>query len=361
VNVARTFASFVALACLSLSLDAAAFRYLTCDGKPVRWGGSIGLVQNLCSIPSGSAQAKAYAATIGQWRGVGGMQDVVFHYGSWSTSHCFVDLADGWNDVALVDAAAIDGALGTTIVIRSCDRIQETNVLVANLSTQSFDNPDEAFAAGACPFALTRTGRSTLLHEFGHAHGLSITSAGGPDNHVLDFSIMRPSPPVPLGGGPSAMFAQPMPDDAAGGRFLYPSTVPETNLMASAQRLSSGSIRSTAPWKTIQRCRGEAFSFDFTTANTGTKTVASDQRFFIATSPNAHTWTGITLGTWFGATVNAGKQVHPTVMTTIPCGTPKGLYWLYHQADAGNAVAESAENDNVIHNPLTIQVLDCGC
>ncbi|TKC98541.1 hypothetical protein [Polyangium fumosum] len=351
----------VLVACMTLTHRAEAFRYLTCEGKNVRWKSPFGLVQNLCSIPSGSSQAKAYAAAVGQWRGVGGMQDAVYHYGSWSTNHCWVDLDDGWNDVALVEASSIDGSLGTTVVVRSCDRIDEVNVLLANLATQSFDNPDEAFASGACPYSPTRTGRSTFLHELGHAHGLSISTPGGADNHTLDFTVMRPSPPVPLGGGPSAMFAQPMPDDAAGGRFLYPSTTGETNLMASAQRLTSGNIRSTAPWKTIQRCRGETFSFHFTTANTGTKSVASDQRFFLATSPTAHAWAGITLGTWFGATVNAEKQVHPSVTTTVPCGTPKGLYWLYHQVDAGNAVVESSESDNVIHNPLTVQVLDCGC
>jgi hypothetical protein len=173
---------------------------------------------------------------------------------------------------------------------------------------------------------------------------------------------MRPSPPVPLGGGgPIYMHAQPMPDDAACGRFLYPSTAPETNLMASAQRLKDGSISNTVDWKTIQRCRGQAVTFNFTISNTGTTSVASDQRFFIATSASAHTSPGITLGTWSGATVNAQKQVHPSITTTIPCGTPAGLYWLYHEADSGHDVVESSETDNVIHNPLTIQVMACGC
>jgi hypothetical protein len=350
------------LGALLVSRDAGAFRYLTSDGKPVRWPSSFGLVQNLCSVPSGTPQAKAYASALGQWRGIGGMQDTAYHYGTWPTDHCYIDLADGWNDVALVDAANIDGALGTTIVTRDGDRIKEVNILVANLYTQSFDNPDEAFAPGTCPYSPTRTGQSSLLHELGHAHGIAITSAGGPDNHPLDFTIMRPSPPVPLGGGsPSYVHAQPMPDDAACGRFLYPSTKPDTNIMASAQRLTSGQIHNTAPWKTIQRCRGESFTFDFTTANTGTTSVASDQRFFLATSPSAHGATGVTLGTWFGATVNAQKQVHPSITTKVPCGTPKGLYWLYHEADSAHAVVESSETDNVIHNPLTIQVLDCGC
>jgi len=358
----RVAAWGVILVGVFVSRPAWAYRDLTSDGKPVRWDKPFGLVQNLCSIPAGTTQSKAYAAALGEWRRIGGMADMAYHYGTWPTSHCFIQLDDGWNDVALVDASSIDGALGATIIVRSGARILEVNVLVANLFTQGFENPDEAFAPGTCPFSPERLGMSSLLHELGHAHGLAISSAGGPDNHPLGFTIMRPSPPVPLGGGgTSYIHAKPMPDDAACGRFLYPSDKPETNLMASAQKLASGSIDNTAPWKTVQRCRGETITFSFTIANTGTVSVASDQRFFIAPSSSAHGWAGITLGTWYGAMVNAQKQVHPSLTTTIPCGTPKGLYWLYHEADAGKAVVESIETDNVIHNPLTIQVLDCGC
>jgi hypothetical protein len=350
------------LACLLSTSGAGAFRYLTCNGKPVRWSAPFGTVQNLCSIPSGSPQAKAYASALSQWRGVEGMQDMVFHFGTWPSDHCSINLNDGVNDVALVESSVIDGALGTTIVVRSCEKIEEVNVLVANLSAQSFENPDEAFAVGTCPYALSRTGQATMLHELGHAHGLAITSAGGPDNHPLNFTVMRPSPPVPLGGGGAAVIHdQPMPDDAAGGRFLYPSDKTERNLMASAQRFTTSGIRNTAPWKTIQRCRGETFSFRWTTANTGTVSLTSDQRFYLAPSPSAHGLTGITLATWFGATVDAQKEVHAAITVKIPCTTPPGLYWLYHEADAGHVIAEVSESDNVIHNPLTIQVGGCGC
>lgn len=352
----------VGLACVLFARETAAYRYLTCNGNPVRWQAPFGMVQNSCSMPAGTDVAKAYAAVVGQWRGVGGMLDMVYHYGSWPPSRCWVDVVDEWNDVALVDTASIDGALGETVIVRKCDRIIEANVLVANLSTQGFANPDEAFAAGTCPYDLKRTGQAALLHEFGHAHGLAITYAGGPDNHPLGFTVMRPTPPVPLGGGgPEHVHSQPMPDDAACGRFLYPSGKAETNLLASAQRLSKGTIRNNTAWQTIQRCRGDTFSFYFTTANTGTTTATTNQRFYLAKAPNAHTWSGVTLGTWFGATVNAQGAVHVNVTTTIPCGTPKGLYWVYHEADSGDSLTEASESDNVVHNSLTVNVLDCGC
>lgn len=359
---ARRLAVGLGLACLLQAPNAAAFRYLACGGVPVRWSAPFGMVQNVCSMPSGSEMSKAYAAVVGQWRGIGGMSDMVYHYGSWPPSRCWVDVTDGWNDVALVAEASIDGALGETVIVRKCNRIIEANVLLANLATQSFGNPDEAFATGTSPLDPTRTGQTALLHEFGHAHGLSLTYAGGPDNHALGFTVMRPAPPVPLGGGGfDQVHSQPMPDDVAGGRFLYSSGNDETNLMASAQRLSQDNVSNNTVWQTIQRCRGDTFSFRFTAGNTGTKHITSNQRFYLAKSPDAHAAQGITVGTWFGATVNANSAVHVAVTTTIPCGTAPGLYWIYHHVDSSGAIQEASESDNVVHGALTVQVLDCGC
>jgi len=349
-------------ACAFYASNVAAYRYLSCNGDTVRWTAPFGMVRNSCSIPSGSDMSKAYAAALGQWRGIGGVSDMVYHYGSWPPSRCFVDVVDGWNDVALVDVSAIDGALGETVIARKCSKIVEANVLLANLFTQSFGNPDEAFAPSTCPIDLTRTGQTAMLHEFGHAHGLANTYAGGPDNHSLGFTIMRRAPPVPLGGGAfDVVHSQPMPDDVAGARFLYPSGKAETNLLASAQRLSKGTIANNADRKTIQRCRGDTFSFFFTAGNTGTTSVTSDQRFYLANSPDAYTEKGITLSTWFGATVNAQSVVHMSITTTIPCETPPDYYWVYHQVDASGAIDETSESDNVVREAVTVQVLSCGC
>jgi hypothetical protein len=358
----RALAIGMGIACMLQAPSAAAFRYLACGGVPVRWPAPFGMVQNACSMPSGTEMSKAYAAVLGQWRGISGMSDMVYHYGSWPPSRCWVDVTDGWNDVALVPEGSIDGALGETVIVRQCSKIIEANVLVANLATQSFGNPDEAFATGTCPIDPTRTGQTALLHEFGHAHGLSLSYAGGPDNHSLGFTVMRPTPPVPLGGGGfDHVHSQPMPDDVAGGRFLYPLGSGATNLVASGQRLSKGNVFNNTFWQTIQRCRGDTFSFRFTTGNTGTQSVTSNQRFYLAKSPEAHTQQGITVGTWFGATINAQSAVHVPVTATIPCGTAPGLYWIYHDVDGSKAVDEASETDNVVHGALTVQVLDCGC
>jgi hypothetical protein len=347
---------------LLYAADTTAYQYLTCDGDPIKWHQPFGTVQNLCSIPVGSGQSGAYVNAINRWNAIRGMYDVVHHWGAWPADHCTVDLDDEWNDVALLDAAQIDGAAGRTFWTSDCDDMERVDILIANWSSQDFFDPDEAFATD--PFNTNNTGFDAFVHEFGHAHGLAIATEDTGDNHPMTFSVMRPSVPAPHGGGGAGVpHSRPMPDDAAGGRFLYPSGNSEVNIFASAQRLRSSpnSIADTATFGTVNKCRGDAVTFQWTTANRGTVPVTSDQRFYIAKSPTAHAQSGVTLGTWFGATVNAERRVSVPVSLNVPCGTSPGLYWVYHQADAGNQVAESVEGDNVVHNAMTIQVLTCGC
>jgi|EndMetStandDraft_5_1072996.scaffolds.fasta_scaffold23648_2 hypothetical protein len=339
-----------------------AFKIVTCDGAKLKWPGNSAnakMTRNKCSVPDGSTQAAAYFSAIDRWNQVGGMWDKLSASFAWDSGHCYITLDDDENDFALVDVGEIDGALGSTIVWRDCPEIESIDIMMANLDTQSFANPDEAFAAGT---GLSSTGHLAVLHEFGHGLGLSLKAKGSSaDNHATGFAVMRASAPGPLIGGLSQPHSRPMPDDAAGGRSLYPSGNNEFNLMASAQSLVSGSIVNNAPWQTVNMCRGDSLTFTWTMANGGTTDATVDQRFYIAKNPTAHNSTGVTLATWFDATVTAQGVVFPSVKLPIPCGTSTGLYWLYHEVDSNNEFGEWNESDNVVHNPLTIQVNNCGC
>jgi hypothetical protein len=361
---ARTiFATGIAVGLLAVTHSAFAFNIITCDGAKLKWPGNsanAAMTRNKCSVPDGSSQADAYFSAINRWNQVGGMWDKLAASFVWDSNHCFITLDDDQNDFALVDVSAIDGALGSTFVWRDCPDIYSVDIMMANLDTQSFGNPDEAFAIGTG--LSTTTGRFAVLHEFGHAVGLSIQPKGSSVNaHVTGFAVMRASPPGPLAGGLNQPHVRVMPDDAAGVRSLYPSGNNEFNLMASAQSLSGTTVVNNANWQTVNRCRGDSINFIWTMANGGTTDATVDQRFFIAKSPTAHNDPGVTLGTWFGATVTAQGVVSPSVTMKIPCGTPSGLYWLYHQVDSNKVFGEWNENDNVVHNPMTIQVNDCGC
>jgi len=339
-----------------------AFNIVTCDGAKLKWPGNSNnakMTRNRCSVPDGSSQASAYFSAINRWNQVGGMWDKLSASFAWDANHCFIAFDDDWNDFALVDVAQIDGALGGTLVWRDCPEIYSIDIMMANLDTQGFANPDEAFAAGS---GLSSTGHFAVLHEFGHGLGLSVTPKGTSiDAHVTGYAIMRASSPGPLAGGLNQAHSRVLPDDAAGGRNLYPSGNNEFNLMASAQSLSGTSIVNNASWQTVSRCRGGSVTFTWTMVNAGTTNATVDQRFFIVKSPSGHNSAGVTLGTWFDATVTGQGAVFPSVTMQIPCGTSPGLYWLYHQVDSHGEFGEWNESDNVVHNPLTIQVNNCGC
>lgn len=358
----KSVATMIASVLLIGATSAHAFKIVTCDGAKLKWPGNSAnakMTRNRCSVQDGSSQANAYFSAINRWNQVGGMWDKLDPAFAWPPDHCFMEFDDGENDFALVDVSQIDGALGSTMVFRDCPEIFEVDILMANLDTQGFNNPDEAFAIGT---GSNPTGRFAVLHEFGHGLGLSVKPKGSSVNaHVTGYAVMRASPPAPLAGGLNQQHARVMPDDAEGVRFLYPSGNNEFNLMASAQSLSGTTVVNNAPTQTVTRCRGGSVTFNWTMANGGTTNVTVDQRFFISTSATAHNQTGVTLGTWFDATVNAQRAVSPIVTVNIPCGTAPGLYFLFHKVDSNNEFGEWNESDNVVHLPMTIQLNNCGC
>ncbi len=118
------------------------------------------------------------------------------------------------------------------------------------------------------------------MHEFGHAIGL---------NHSDGFDIMRTSTPLPLAGGNAA---EPYPDDANGARFLYPVSI-STNVFASAQKFSGGSILATDPAGTINVCRRQAISVTYSVVNNGSTDVNAGFRIFIANSPGGSSSTSL--------------------------------------------------------------------
>ena len=178
---------------------------------------------------------------------------------------------------------------------------------------------------------------------------------------MTGYAVMRASPPTPLAGGLNQQHARVMPDDAAGVRSLYSSGNNEFNLMASAQSFDGTTVVNNSGTGAVNACRGASVTFVWSMVNAGTTNVTCDQRFFISTSSTAHNSAGITLSTWFDATVVGQSAVFPSVSPKIPCGTAPGLYFLYHQVDSNNEFGEWNESDNVVRLPVTIQVNNCGC
>ena len=152
-----------------------------------------------------------------------------------------------------------------------------------------------------------------------------------------------------------------MPDDAHGLRHLYGNGNTEKNLMASAQRHDGTTVVNNTKTETVTRCRGEAVTFNWTMVNAGTVDATVDNRFFLHPSSSGHDQTGVTLGTWFGATVNHNHSVFPSVTLNVPCGTAPGTYFLFHEVDSNHDFDEWNEDDNVVREALKVKVSNCGC
>jgi hypothetical protein len=336
----------IALAAVVLSAgDAAAFGYTTCDGVNVIWQGANNLVRNTFSIADGGARHSAYLNGITRWNAVRGMLDVLVDAGT--TSGSSITHGDGQNDVAVVLPSVINNAAGLTVVFTdSCDsfgdeHIVETDVMIA--STQDFViNPDEA--------TVFLPGRITMLHELGHAIGL---------NHFEDYNIMRAAGPSPFVGG-SGEHAEILPDDAAGGRFLYPSGLGQVNVFASAQRRDVGTnvIANNTGVGPVFSCSGGGgqITIDATVGNNGTVDIKQTERWFVSTNKNAYG--GTLIFQWNNSTYLANSALTLQRTMTMPA-LPVGTYFLFHAVDALNEHAESRESDNVAREALIIKVISC--
>lgn len=323
-----------------------------CNGNPTIWGNFYFQTTNTYSYPSGAAQTGALSNAVGQWQRH-------TNYINWEGTEYTTNVIHG-NSVSETFLASAS-ALGTnvfgntwTTYSTNCTFWFDNQVIgeadVAALDSLQFGDPDESGWLTTNGTNSDGGGRSVLMHEFGHAIGL---------DHYFVFNNMRTGLPKPFIGGTDS-HVQVLPDDALGARALY-SYQPATlqNLQASAQMLSGGSIVNTAFKGTISLCHGNTFNMSFTVTNPGSTNLTFDQKFYLASSPNAY-FGGTQFGVWNGGTVNAYSAVTwSNVSFAIPFGVPPGVYWVVHFVDPNNAISETYKNDNFVHNVLTIRVLSC--
>jgi hypothetical protein len=320
--------------------------FTTCGGVKVVWDNPFAMVQNTFSIEPGKMRESALDNAINRWRGVGGMLDMVSKSSKVNPLNIyFTD--DGQNDAVVVERSDIGGNNGLTSLIHDGCFIagdmewMEADVQVA--ADLDFALPGETSVEG-------NFGRDTFIHEFGHAHGLL---------HTQSFNNMRTPQPRPMVGGPGERIDV-LPDDAHGGRFLYPSNKGETNLFASAQR------RDVATDKIVNNASGTVFScsggggtvtINSTVGNNGTVNITQTERWWLNESKTGHSG-GILIGQWNGSTFVANSAFTRLITLTMPA-LPVGKFFLFHGVDVFNVVGESRENDNAVREALIVQVVPC--
>jgi hypothetical protein len=346
MNRKTVLAGAVLLTGVFLASQANAYTYTTCDGDKVVWSNSFEMVQNTFSIPFGGQREVAVDQAIARWRNVRGMLDMV-SMSSGINPFSFVVTPDGQNDVAVALRANIGGNNGLTLMVADTCWVGGGMEWV---EADVFAASDLGFGPLEQTVLAKTSGRSTFLHEFGHAHGL---------DHAQFFNNMRVPQPRPLVGGLGETLDV-LPDDAQGGRFLYPSWKSEINLFASAHR------RNTSTDKILVNTGGTVFSctggggtitINATAGNNGTIDLPQTERWWLSTSDQAFNG-GIQIGQLDNTVYAANKTKTKQVTWTIPA-LPVGTYFLYHGVDVLDQIDESREDDNVAREALTIKVIKC--
>jgi hypothetical protein len=324
-----------------------AFTFRKCGGEKVVWDDPFEMVQNTASIPFGSKKEESLDKAIGRWTGVIGMQNMV-SMSSDVTTLPIIFLNDGQNDVAVTPRSEIGGNNGLTVMVRDACIVGgdmewvEADVMVAS---------DLDFGKVAENVLTATSGRSTFLHEFGHAHGL---------DHHQRFNNMRTPQPRPLVGGPGETLDV-LPDDAQGGRFLYPTPFVEINLFASAHRLKGSPNQVDLNNQgTLSFCSstGGTLKVNSTGGNNGAIDLTQTERWWLSQSDHAYTG-GVQVGQASNTTFTANKAKTKQVTLTIPTYLTTGAYFLYHGVDMLHEIEESREDDNAVREALVIQVNAC--
>ena len=336
----------VFLAYCSLTTSAHAYTYWTCGGEKVVWDDSFSMVQNTFSIPPGGLRESTLSNAINRWRGVRGVLDMVSKSPFVNPGSTY-GIDDDQNDAVVVKRSDIGGNNGlTTLIHDGCFLPGDMEWLEADVQVAS----DMSFAAPGETSLATDLGRDTFIHEFGHAHGL---------DHAQGFNNMRGLQPRPKVGGPGEKIDV-LPDDAQGGRFLYPSGKTEHNLFASAQRRDIGTdtIVNNASG-TVFSCTGGGgtLTINSTVGNNGTVNVTQTERWWLNTSSAGHSG-GILLGQWNNSTFVA-NSAHTRLITLTMPALPAGTYFLFHGVDVFNVADESRENDNNVREALVVEVIPC--
>lgn len=190
----------------------------------------------------------------------------------------------------------------------------------------------------------------TYVHEFGHALGLA---------HASRFTVMHPDGSKAVHGG-NLYTAGPMPDDAAGGRRLYPSRHSPKNLLASSQRLRSGVLTTNLSGSPASHvCPGDQITLHLTVGNNGTKSLYADERIFLKRTMYSSALASHTVANLSGRYFAKGTLdfTATPVDFIVPSHLVRGAtYYVFHEVDWNNQHKEMRKDDNIVRNPKVIYI-----
>lgn len=334
----------------------------TCGGYNVTWPSAFYIRRNSCSISDPGSRYNAISDQMSRWRNVGGMRPMVY-WSMYTQPNCLIDDEDEINEIAFVPSEQIGGSGGRAIVttddcwLPGDEDYDSVKIFIANDVGGTVGQPEPEIPSSAVGNGYLR---HTILHELGHAHGLD-------HENVLNIMTNGSFTGNAFGrfGGDSERIDV-WPDDAKGGRALYPESGSEVNIFATSQYVLNNNIYNGNGLRQdseITKCPGETVETKFGAGNNGTTTVSFVERFYVSTSDSSWSGTGgIALAYYNGV---YGKETTFTLVKTftVPSVSPysASLHYLYHAVDYNDQVNEGRESDNVSRSALRIRITSSGC
>ena len=217
----------------------------SCNGTPVRVKyAPMGMFWDQCSIPEGSRQERAFFSALYETR----FYTTALGFGSGfqriHNGQCIIEHDNARSDVALVNRADIDGALGLTITeTDGCtfswedEHIVTADVMIA--ADLSFESADESTViTRARVGSRAKIGALAMLHELGHALGLA---------HSSGFAVMRNglgarAPFVGMTPNSGGLSSELTGNDVLGISRIYGYDPSYRNVFVSSQLLRNGTL-----------------------------------------------------------------------------------------------------------------------
>jgi len=324
-----------------------AYFYNTCSGNKVVWNsGWTNMWISTTSMPAGSVWDTRLQNAMWHWNNVKGSK-FNFYVGR--------DTDGTHSDNNGTTEVFFEGGLGTNTLAVTRFRshcywlfgwhygIDEADV--AFNSDQSWSVSSLNYGNLGSPYSF----ESVALHELGHVLGLNHE-----DRWMATLNSYYPNS-GPVGQGKEW---DPLPDDRAGVRFLYPDSTAETDIASSVfKRTGSGTSNLVA--STTSAVRGTNVNVEFTFHNLSTSRVDFNIGFYLSTNNIISTGDRL-LGTNTGAWASPGASFTSTRTLTIPSSIAPGQYWLGFIVDYDNKISETNEANNPMEMPRAITVLAAG-
>jgi hypothetical protein len=342
LSLASGLCSIVASALIG-STAAHAYGWQTCDGNKIRYDNQwTNMYISTTSFPAGSSWDSRLQNAMWHWNNVKGSTWDFYVGRDTDGTH---NSSNGRNEVYLDNSVTLP-TLAVTHRRYHCYwlfgwhyEIDESDIAFNN--NISWNLGALGYGTPGSPYSF----EGIAMHELGHALGL---------NHEDRWIATMNS--YYRNGGTVGHWKEwdPLPDDRAGIRYLYPDSTTERDVAGSVyRRTGSGSSGLVASPSSANR--GSNVTLQFTFHNMSTSTQTFNIGFYLSTNDYISTGDRL-LGTNTGAWASAGASGTFTRTVTIPGNVSPGRYWLGYIVDFDNRLGESNEGNNYMEMPRAIQI-----